>query len=84
MGMSGARLMVKRLMADNSSYTIHSVGSRLRVNMVSNAETRLSQLETRSEEYVKKSDISATLARMDGKIGELATALNTKNGSLEF
>ncbi|MCY3831617.1 MAG: hypothetical protein OXG85_01295 [Chloroflexi bacterium] len=44
--------------------------------MVANAETRLTQLETRSEEYVKKSDISATLARMEGKIGELATALN--------
>ncbi|MDE2821040.1 MAG: hypothetical protein OXT68_04160 [Chloroflexota bacterium] len=44
--------------------------------MVANTETRLTQLETRSEEYVKKSDISATLARMEGKIGELATALN--------
>ena len=44
--------------------------------MVANAETRLTQLETRSEEYVKKSDISATLARMEGKIGELKTALN--------
>ena len=44
--------------------------------MAANAETQLTQLETRSEEYVKKSDISATLARMDGKIGELATALN--------
>ena len=44
--------------------------------MVVNAETRLTQLETRSEEYVKKSDISATLARMEGKIGEQAIALN--------
>ena len=43
---------------------------------MANTETRLTQLETRSEEYVKKSDISATLARMEGKIGELATALN--------
>ncbi len=44
--------------------------------MVANAETRLTQLETRSEEFVKKSDISATLARMEGEIGKLATALN--------
>ncbi|MDE2775848.1 MAG: hypothetical protein OXI77_07915 [Chloroflexota bacterium] len=44
--------------------------------MAANAETRLTQLETRAEEYVKKSDISATLARMEGRIGELATALN--------
>lgn len=44
--------------------------------MAANAETRLTQLETRSEEYVKKSDVSATLARTEGKIGELATALN--------
>ena len=44
--------------------------------MATNAETGFPQLETRSEEYVKKSDISATLARMDGKIGELSTALN--------
>ena len=44
--------------------------------MAANAETRLTKLETRSEEFVKKSDISATLARMDGRIGELATALN--------
>lgn len=46
--------------------------------MAANAETRLTQLETRSEEYVKKSDISATLARMEDKIGELATALNNQ------
>ncbi len=39
-------------------------------------DRRMTQMETRSEEYVKKSDISATLARMDGKIGELATALS--------
>ncbi|MCY3575054.1 MAG: hypothetical protein OXG92_15055 [Chloroflexi bacterium] len=44
--------------------------------MAVNTETRLTQLETRSEEYVKKSDISATLARLEGKIGELSTALN--------
>ena len=44
--------------------------------MAANAETRLTKLETRSEEFVKKSDISATLARMDGRIGELATVLN--------
>ncbi|MDE2775002.1 MAG: hypothetical protein OXI77_03580 [Chloroflexota bacterium] len=44
--------------------------------MAANAETRLTQLETRAEEYVKKSDISATLARMEGEIGQLATALN--------
>ena len=44
--------------------------------MAANFETRLLQPEARSEEYVKKSDISATLARMEGRIGELATALN--------
>lgn len=44
--------------------------------MAVNTEIRLTQLETRSEEYVKKSDISATLARLEGKIGELSTALN--------
>ncbi|MYH65828.1 MAG: hypothetical protein F4136_09325 [Chloroflexi bacterium] len=44
--------------------------------MAVNTETRLTQLETCSEEYVKKSDISATLARLEGKIGELSTALN--------
>ena len=44
--------------------------------MAANAETRLTQLETRSEEYVKKSDISATLARIEGKIKELETALS--------
>lgn len=39
-------------------------------------DRRLTKIETRSEEYVKKSDISATLARMDGKVGELSPALN--------
>lgn len=48
----------------------------MRVMLASNADTRLTQVETRAEEYVKKSDISATLARMYGKIGELATALS--------
>ena len=33
-------------------------------------------METRAEEFVKKSDISATLARVEGKIGELDTALS--------
>lgn len=28
-------------------------------------ESRLTQMETRSEEYVKKSDISATLSRIE-------------------
>ena len=51
--------------------------------MATNAQTGFPQLETRSEEYVKKSDISATLARMDGKIGELSGAeLRSGNGQL--
>lgn len=31
----------------------------------STLESRVTQLETRSEEYVKKSDISATLSRIE-------------------
>ncbi len=38
-------------------------------------DRRITQIETRSEEYVKKSDISATLARIE-------TALNYHKGVL--
>ena len=36
-----------------------------RVMAESTLESRLTQIETRSEEYVKRSDISATLSRIE-------------------